>query len=48
MKAITHAKATAQTARGWEKNDPDCTGASWDWWRWLDKDFLSRRSGDST
>ena len=23
MKAITQAKATAQTARGWEKNEPD-------------------------
>ncbi len=27
MKAITHAKATAHTARGWEKNEPDRTGA---------------------
>jgi hypothetical protein len=40
MKAITHAKATAQTARGCEKNDPDRTGVSWDWWAWLDTDFL--------
>jgi hypothetical protein len=26
MNAITQSKATRQTARGWEKNDPDATG----------------------
>jgi hypothetical protein len=45
MKAITQAKATAHTARGWEKNEPDSTGDSWDSWTWLDKAFLS--SGDT-
>src|SRR3954451_20141542 len=32
MNAITQAKATAHTARGWEKNEPDGTGASCAWW----------------
>ena len=48
MKAITHAKATAHTARGCEKNEPDRTGASWDWWTWLDTDFLPGEDSDST
>src|SRR4029078_5411980 len=44
MNAITQAKATAQTARGWEKNDPDATGGWWYSWAWLDTDFLSDRA----
>jgi hypothetical protein len=29
MNAMTQAKATAHTARGWEKKDADATGVSW-------------------
>src|SRR5512140_3275764 len=36
MKAITQAKATAHTARGWEKNEPDSRVVSWGWRSWLD------------
>jgi hypothetical protein len=41
MKAITHAKATAHTARGWEKNDPDSTWVSGEWRTCVDTSFLS-------
>ena len=41
MKAMTHANATAQTARGWEKNEPDSTGVSWEGRTWVDTGFLS-------
>jgi hypothetical protein len=40
MKAITQAKATAHTARGWEKNEADSTGVSGDGWTGVDTDFL--------
>ena len=30
MNSMTHANATAHTARGWAKNDPDSTGVSWE------------------
>jgi hypothetical protein len=43
MKAITQANATAQTARGWEKNEPDSVGASGDWRTDVDTDFLPGR-----
>jgi hypothetical protein len=48
MNAITQAKATAHTARGWEKKDPDATGASCEEWAWLDKDFLPGDDWDLT
>ena len=44
MKAMTHANATAQTARGWAKNEPDSTGVSWEGRTWVDTGFLSGRS----
>jgi hypothetical protein len=49
MKAITQAKATAHTARGWEKNEPDSTGVSWDRVTCVDTSFLSEEDPvDST
>ena len=41
MKAMTHAKATAQTARGWAKNEPDSTGVSEVGRTCVDTGFLS-------
>jgi hypothetical protein len=41
MKAMTHANATAHTARGWEKNEPDSTGVSWEGRTLVDTGFLS-------
>ena len=45
MKAMTQAKATAHTARGWEKNEPDSTGASCVWWACVVTEILSRGLG---
>ena len=42
MKAITQANATAHTARGWEKNEPDSAGVvSWEGRTCVDTGFLS-------
>ena len=45
MNAMTQAKATAHTARGWEKNEPDSTGASCVWWACVVTEILPRGLG---